>query len=243
MRRRRGQGGYTLFEVMAVAAIAVGLVVVGGVAIRRVRQTDLRNATTRLGGAIRYTYDRAGTSGRYYRLVVDLDQKTYWPEASDDRFYLVRGPGGATTEDETDAPPTAKASSGSKSLLGGIGGGGDLPGGATPSGTVAVKVGVGKPRFAADTVTSKRQSAPLRGVTIDAVWTARLDQPVTQGRAYLYFYPEGRTERAIVHLSDAFDGVYSLVVHPLTGRVQIFAERIEIPRTGGNVDDTGEARP
>jgi general secretion pathway protein H len=241
MRRRVREGGYTLIEVLAVAAIAVGLIAASAVGIRRLRQSDLRTASARLAGAIRFTYDRAITTGRYYRLVIDLDQKTYWPEVSDDRFYLVRGRSRAPTEDEADTSQaqTAKPSgSGTGSTLGLLSGGGST----TPT-TVAAKVGVGKARFAPDSTASRRQSAPLQGVAITAVWTARFDEPVTQGRTYLYFYPEGMTERAIIHVADTSDGAYSLVVHPLTGRVQIFNWRVELPRSGGDVDDTGEVRP
>lgn len=240
MRRRPRQGGYTLLEVLAVAAIAVGLIAVAGVGLRRLRQSDLRTASARLAGAIRFTYDRAVTTGRYYRMVIDLDQKVYWPEVSDDRFYLVRGRGRAPGEDEAEAsqkPPAKTGGGGMGSILGLLGGGAS----GTPS-AVAAKVGMSKARFAPDGTSTKQRSAPLQGVAITAVWTARFDEPVTQGRAYLYFYPEGMTERAIVHLADSADGAFSLVVHPLTGRVQIVGGRVELPRSGGDVDDTGEAR-
>jgi general secretion pathway protein H len=239
MRRRRPEGGYTLLEVLAVAAIAVGLITVSGVGIRRLRQSDLRTASSRLAGAIKFTYDRAVTSGRYYRLVIDLEQKTYWPEVSDDRFYLVRGRSRPTTDDddpEKGPAPAKPAGSGGGSILGLLGSAG------APPATVAAKVGLGKPRFTPDAA-GKRRSAPLPGVTISTVWTARFDEPVTQGRAELYFYPEGRTERAIIHLTDNADNVFSLVVHPLTGRVQIIGGRVDLPRSGGDVDDTGEAAP
>jgi general secretion pathway protein H len=244
MRRRPRQGGYTLLEVLAVAAIAVGLIAVSGVGIRRLRQSDLRTASARLAGAIKFTYDRAVTSGKYYRLVIDLEQKTYWPEVSDDRFYLVRGQRRAPAEDEaesaTGATPAPKSGgAGMGSILGLLGGGG---GGSGAPGTAAAKVGVGKARFAADATSSKQKSAPLKGISITAVWSARFDDPVTEGRAYLYFFPEGMTERAIIHLADTADGAFSLVVHPLTGRVQIHGGRVEIPRSGGDVDDAGEAR-
>jgi general secretion pathway protein H len=251
MRARPRQGGYTLLEVLAVAAIAVGLIAVSGVGIRRLRQSDLRTASAKLAGALRFTYDRSVTTGKYYRMVIDLDEKTYWPEISDDRFYMVRGRGKLPQpEDEIidpNAPPgatpaaVAKTSgSGLGSVLGMLGGGS-----AGAPGTVAARVGLGKARFAPDAAAAgKQRSAPLKGVTITAVWTPRLDEPATQGRAYLYFYPEGMTERAIIHLADTSDGAFSLVVHPLTGRVQIVGGKVDLPRPGaGDVDDSGEARP
>jgi general secretion pathway protein H len=124
------------------------------------------------------------------------------------------------------------------SILGMLGGGAGAPK------TVAARVGAANARFAPDSTSTRQRSAPLKGITIPTVWTARFDEPVTQGRAYLYFYPEGMTERAIIHLTDSTDGAFSLVVHPLTGRVQILGGRVELPRAGvGDVDDTGEARP
>jgi len=49
-----------------------------------------------------------------------------------------------------------------------------------------------------------------------------LADPLDVGKGYIYFFPLGMTEAAIVHLTDMKrDAVYSLVVHPLTGRVQI----------------------
>jgi hypothetical protein len=62
----------------------------------------------------------------------------------------------------------------------------------------------------------------LKGALIADVYTPRLAEPLETGRGFIYFFPLGMTEAAIVHLTDKKgDTVYSLVVHPLTGRVQI----------------------
>ena len=75
------------------------------------------------------------------------------------------------------------------------------------------------------------------------VFTPRVAEPVTKGRAYIYFFPLGQTEPAIVHLSDATqETVYSLVVHPITGRVRIYNEYVQ-PRLDDQVDDAGNAVP
>jgi general secretion pathway protein H len=90
------------------------------------------------------------------------------------------------------------------------------------------------------------QSTTLKPVTMKNtrvmdVYTPRMDEPVTEGRAYIYFFPLGQSEAAIVHLSDE-DGetIYSLVIHPITGRVQVFREYVK-PPYDDRVDDEGTA--
>src|SRR5436305_8402375 len=81
-------------------------------------------------------------------------------------------------------------------------------------------------RFAAFKETALKP-VRLKKLRIRSVYTPRLTDPVTSGRAYLYFYPLGQTEPAIITLSDdSGENVYSLVVHPITGRVQIFNREI-----------------
>ena len=63
------------------------------------------------------------------------------------------------------------------------------------------------------------------------------------GRAYVYFFPLGMTEPAILHLSDlGGDTIYSLVVHPVTGRIQVLNEYVN-PPVDDRVDDEGVAAP
>ena len=233
-------------------AIVVGLIGIMGVGLRSLRKSDLRTASTQLAGAIKFTYDRAVATGKYYRLVIDIDEKRFWPEMSEDRFYLVRdrdrsrrppeeeeeeGQPGATARPSQGAAPPAPGGLGG--LLGGLGGGG--PGAGVPAPGAPVRIGTGRARFSAVETGKHERSAPLGGgVTIAGVWTPRQDEPLTQGRAYLYFYPEGMGERAIIHLSDG-GAVFSLLAHPLTGRVQVVDERVEPPREG-DLDDEGQQR-
>ena len=93
-------------------------------------------------------------------------------------------------------------------------------------------------RFAAFKETALKP-VRLKKLRIRSVYTPRLTDPVTSGRAYLYFYPLGQTEPAIITLSDdSGENVYSLVVHPITGRVQIFNREIR-PNLGVRYDDEG----
>lgn len=75
----------------------------------------------------------------------------------------------------------------------------------------------------------KPQTLPA-GVRLAGVWTGRLREAVTKGQAYLYFFPLGETQKARIWLADASDNFYTLTVAPLTGKVKVFNENLEIPR-------------
>ena len=87
------------------------------------------------------------------------------------------------------------------------------------------------------------KAVKMKNTKVMDVYTPRVADPVTHGRAYVYFFPLGQTEPAIVHLSDAEQKtMYSLVVHPITGRVRIYNEYVK-PPFDDRVDDEGNAVP
>jgi general secretion pathway protein H len=62
-------------------------------------------------------------------------------------------------------------------------------------------------------------------ITFRQVQTSHDDEPKTSGRAYLYFWPGGLTERASIELrvrkSVADSDTQTLLVQPLTGKVNV----------------------
>ena len=74
---------------------------------------------------------------------------------------------------------------------------------------------------------------------IHSVYTPRVTEPLTSGRAYIYFFPLGQTEPAIVTLSDPEgEAFYSLVVHPLTGPRADLQRRRSSRRSGRQATTT-----
>jgi general secretion pathway protein H len=67
------------------------------------------------------------------------------------------------------------------------------------------------------------------GVKLE-VWTARQRDPARAGVAYLYFFPQGYTERAQVWVRQG-DNTWTLTISPLTGKTKIHNEDLEVPRT------------
>jgi len=220
---RNPRRGMTLIEIMVVLAI-VGMM--SGAAVygfRAIARSELRSSASKLAAAIRYCFDRAVTTGSYYRIVLDLDGNKYWAEHSEDRMYLSRdkeeGPGRGKAYDweaaeklkaEADAKEAERYASQSQ---------------------VAGLEPPPKPKRA-KFQTFKDAALPqivLKRTRIFDLYTPRQKEAYTSGRAYLYFFPDGHTERALVHLQDG-DAWYSLIVHPLTGRVEVRNGKFDLPR-------------
>ena len=247
-RARRGAGGFTLIEVM-VAMLVVSLIVTLGVkGFRSITKSNLRESAAHMSGAIRYLFDRASITGKYYRLVIDLTDGKYWPEVSDDKFYAPNQAESEADRQKREAKEDAadeeerkrqekqqllygNSSSSSSSSMGG----------ATSFDMSKLEVGEFRPkraRFAAFKETALKPVV-LKKLKIKSFYTPRMTDPVTTGRAYLYFYPLGQTEPAVITLTDATgESAYSLVVHPITGKVRIYNEEVR-PNIGVRYDDEG----
>ncbi len=242
---RNPRGGFTLIEVMVAIMVVALIATIGVKGFRSVTKSNLREATAHFSGAIRYMFDRASITGKYQRLVIDLNEGQYWAEQSDDKFYAPNQAEtvseqrkreekeAAADEDERKRQEKQRElySSGSSSSSSA----------ATSFDMSKLEVGDFHPkraRFAAFKETALKP-VKLKKLRIRSVYTPRLAEPVTSGRAYLYFYPLGQTEPAIITLTDeSGESVYSLVVHPITGRVRIYNQEIR-PNLGVRYDDEG----
>jgi general secretion pathway protein H len=251
--RRSRACGFTLIEIIIVLAI-VGLIMgLGMGGLRRLARSDLRADATHLAGAMRFLFDRASTTGKTHRLVLDLEGGRYWAEVTDDKFFVPRDvetpaetrkrEADEAKEDEEKKAAEEKASRSAAS---------DLFGSSSTSSSglplnssydpAKLEIGEFKPkraRFAAFKEMALKPVTLKKRVILRSVFTPRSTEPVTSGRAYVYFFPLGQTEAAIVSLSDPDgDTIYSLVAHPITGRVRVYNEEVK-PPAYGQTDDTG----
>jgi len=248
--RRRSQG-FTLIEVIVALMVVALIATIGVKGFRTVSKSSLREESAHMAGAIRFLFDRASITGKYHRLVIDLNEGRYWAEVSDDRFYA---PNQAESEldrqkreeKETAAEEEERKRKEKQQLLYASSSSSSNSSSSSSSSSSfdmsKMEVGEFRPRrarFAAFKETALKPVTLKKEVRIKSVYTPRMTDPVTAGRVYLYFYPLGQTEPAVITLTDkSGQSVFSLVVHPITGKVKIYNVEVK-PNLGVRYDDEG----
>lgn len=226
---RREQRGLTLVELLIVVAL---IAVLGGAVVMgpgMLEGSRLKSAATLIVSGIRLGLARASTTGKPTRLALDIDNgKMTLEEASSSvvlREHTKDAASGAAPSTELEK----KAHAESDRIL-------DGPHLARPS---------FKP--VAGFNAAQGDNGPARslgsGVEIISVQTDHDDEPRTSGRAYLYFFPGGTTERASVQLKRRGDDTgLTITVSGLTGRAKVERGRVELapPRSDGEASEREE---
>lgn len=78
-------------------------------------------------------------------------------------------------------------------------------------------------------------------IKITKVQTEHDEQPISEGLAYIYFWPGGVTERAIVQLGRGLeDEGVTVEISPLTGRAHISRGKVELPEQPSRGEEYSE---
>ncbi len=201
-------------------AIMAGLtgVIVSGTGM--LSGTRMRAAATLIMSGVRAGITHANSTGQAARLVFDLDEARLVLEETRGRMLRVRGGdegakagAAAATELEREAAELASA--------------------------FAEGPRAPQPRFSPVGSFSEEDGTVGRslgrGIRYVQVQTEHDVEPVVEGRAYLYFWPGGGTEQAVIQVTRDGDlqGL-SVLVSALTGRARLERGRVELEE--GRVD-------
>jgi general secretion pathway protein H len=178
--------------------------------------------------SVRFGLARASQTGKPTRLVIDLDKKQLSIEESSNSLMLREKGKDQTGGAEASTASETKARAETDRILDG------------PHAQ--------RPRFAKlanvkGAVEELAAGRPLGdGVVISRVRTEHDEFNIEEGRAYIYFWPGGTTERAIIQLKKAGDKEASLtvVLSPLTGRAKVEKGEVDFPEH--NVEEEFDER-
>jgi general secretion pathway protein H len=79
-------------------------------------------------------------------------------------------------------------------------------------------------QFARDEFLTKKPKDLPKGIYFGAVETINTKEPITQGIAYIHYFPEGFVEASIIQLTNRQGLTWTLVISPLTGQAEIIEE-------------------
>lgn len=240
-RVRPSERGFTLIELViaiAVAAALFGAVVMG---VNSVTGARAREAAGELSAAIRMMYDEAGLSGRTCRIVFNLpdqrdeEAKVAWRAECaergvtssmkrDDELEAAneaeRDRERGVTSSEKAAQALSRRDTRDFDLT-------DAPSldDLLAAGQAQVEQATSFADFTSPLLEPKQLPESVRV----SVWTRNQREAAEEGVAYLYFYPQGFTERAMVFVTQG-DNAWTIKVSPLTGKTEIIPELLEVPR-------------
>jgi general secretion pathway protein H len=226
--------GLTLIEVlivMALIALILSAVVVGS---GQLGSSRLRHSSTMIAGAVRVGFTRATGTSKTVRLVMDFNDNAIWLEEGD-QPHLVQ------SRDATGTGGAAAATEGERAAI---------------EESSRILKGPTAPRTAfkeidamglAASEPGKGHKALERGIKFRQVQTAHDDDPRKEGRAYLYFWSGGLTERAAIQLkvgdSEEANNIVTLIVAPLTGKVTIKDGAVDLPKPSDDKEASERADP
>lgn len=217
-----------ILVVMVIMAVMMAVVVVGSGQSNNAR---LRQAAALVTGAVRVGFSNSSARAKPVRLVFDFNANTLQLEESEDVMLLAKndtsGTGGAAAMTELERLAIEE---GQQILKG--------PKAPRASFTPLDSTGFG-------VGTGGKAPKPLpRNIAFRRVHCEHDPDPRTEQRAYLYFFPGGQTERCIIQIrigkaqedSDPdraptgpdVPDVLTLVISPLTGKVEIKPGAIEL---------------
>lgn len=235
--QRRAERGLTLIEISVAIVIVAMLFSAAVVGIGSITGAKAKGAAGELAGLIRSLYDSAALRGQTCRLVFEIpDPKSeeptrYHAECAEGAVTTARDRDTALREENREREQQARSNS--------RGQGGETrrnylvsSGSDQPSAQELLEGEKQRVENAARFSSYTSEEVPARELPADvrvSVWTRQQREPVESGVAYLYFFPQGYTEKAYVYVRQG-DNVWTLDVSPLTGKVQVSAEALEVPR-------------
>lgn len=196
---RRSQLGFTLIELVAVVVIIAVVTAAVAAGVQNVRGASVQAEAGKLAAAVRYLYNLAVVSGRNQRLVIDMDSQSWW------------------AEEQASSDPCEAF------LLPGEEGDEAEEGKEGPDGQRAAKGG-----FEATKSQLLQKTSLEKGITFLGAMTSHDNQPLEKGQAYVYFFPNGTTEQALIQLQGREDDVMTVEVMALQGAARIHGDKVEL---------------
>jgi len=188
--------GFSLLEIVIVLSIMGAII---GIALPRLtdKKIDIRKVLREFGTAGKDLKSRAKLNGTTYRLAFQLDPanaQSWWVEKSSQATLIDKKK--LEKERELLKEVQAKGSAETK----------------TP------------PAFQPDQSIFKKKQVLPAGFRFVQIESGTQDLILTEGTAYIHFFPQGLIESSAIQIEDPKKNIWTLVYNPITGHMDIISE-------------------
>lgn len=205
----------TLIEIIIVVVIMALASAGMSMSLGAISRANLRSGAGKLGGAMRYAYNRAVSRAMTVRVVFKLPGNTFSIEEAHGGVLLTSkkdredkrtldSRGKSVTAVDPWAAAEARIKTPDKPVIG-----------SSPFGALTNADGDPVKRFA--------NVSLGRGVEFKRLIVPHEPEPKTSGEGAVHFFPGGRSEHAYIELGDGREGIYTVEINALTGRVKVYS--------------------
>lgn len=82
--------------------------------------------------------------------------------------------------------------------------------------------------FEPDTQMLKEPKELPSGIRFDQIELTRLEKPITRGKAYIHYLPEGLVDEAALHIRGEKTQAWTISIHPLTGKAELISKSVSL---------------
>jgi general secretion pathway protein H len=228
------QRGLTLIELsiaLGIMALLFSAVVIG---VGALTGTRAKSSAAELAGVIRSLYDTAGLSGKTCRLVFQLPTSR---QEGPTRYWAECAAGNVTTSRNRDEVLRQERQKDSERSLRQPAPPPGFPQAISPAYQPSLQDLMAQERDRVEAAARfsvytapEIQPRQLPSSVRISVWTKHQRDPVSNGTAYLYFFPQGFTEKAMIFVGQG-SNVWTITVQPLTGKAVVVGDQLEVPRS------------
>lgn len=199
---RSSQKGFTLIELMVVVAIIAGVAMMSMPYLNN-RSPNTKRFLREFTVLSRELHTRAKLNGTIYRLVIDMGEPGNGLQKPIHKYWVEVGNGKSimSEKDEEDSRERLKETDPEKKK--------------DPKG------------FTEDTSIIKPREMP-DGLTFERVEITRVKDPISQGRAFIHYMPQGLTDEAAIHIKGEGKQTWTISIHPLTGKAELISKSVSL---------------